>query len=275
MTSDPGGLAVLERRISAYARETQQSAGPVRVTVAQVVVAQALPSALVKGGSGMKFRLGTKFTRGSKDLDVAWREEQEEFATQMRSALESGWGPFRGQLVAKSQRPHPGVPDSYIMQPYVVRLTAYRKSFATVVLEVGYDDLGATTDGSGETILSSDITAMFTALGLPEPTPVAILAVHHQIAQKIHACTEPGSERAHDLVDLQLLWPTEDSDKELVAQTTRRLFAFRRGHVFPGKCRVGPTWSSAYSEAARGLAVEADVHVAAEWLNGRLAEMAI
>lgn len=77
-------------------------------------------------------------------------------------------------------------------------------------------------------------------LGLPRPQPVPILAAHHQIAQKIHACTEPGSERAHDLVDLQLLWPHDEDDVERVSVTTERLFMFRRVHAFPGSCTVGP-----------------------------------
>jgi hypothetical protein len=41
-----------------------------------------------------------------------------------------------------------------------------------------------------------------------------------QVAQKLHACTAPGSERAHDLVDLQLLEP--DADDAAVAEATQR-----------------------------------------------------
>lgn len=243
--SEPGSLRELEKRISALAHETKQNPGAIRVTIAQVVVAQILPPALVKGGSGMKLRLGTKFTRGSKDLDVAWRQEQEEFASQMRESLNSGWGPFTGKLVIRPPRPHVGVPESYTMQPYRVKLDVYNKSFSTVVLEVGYDELQATVDGSHEVLLADDILEMFAAIGLPSPTSVAVLAVHHQIAQKIHACTEPGSERAHDLVDIQLLWPTHDRDVELVRATTQRLFAFRRGHAFPEECRAGEGWAAA------------------------------
>lgn len=114
---------------------------------------------------------------------------------------------------------------------------------------------------------------MFAHLGLPAPQPVAIIAPHHQIAQKIHACTEPGSERAHDLVDLQLLWPADDAGLSLVADTTRRLFAFRRGHQFPGTCRVGPDWSRTYDEAAQGLPVIPEVTEAARWLNIQLVEL--
>jgi len=77
--TDPGSLRILERRIGAYADSTQQQAGRIRVTIGQVVVAQLLPGALVKGGSGMRLRLGLDFARDSKDLDVAWRDAQHVF----------------------------------------------------------------------------------------------------------------------------------------------------------------------------------------------------
>ena len=135
--TDPGSLPILKRRIGAYADSTQQQAGRIRVTIGQVVVAQLLPGALVKGGSGMKLRLGLDFARDSTDLDVAWRDAQHVFDDALRPSLAQGWGPFRGQLLAKSPRPREGVPASYTMQPYVVKLTAYGRPFATVVLEVG------------------------------------------------------------------------------------------------------------------------------------------
>lgn len=272
--SDPGSMATLERRMGLYAETTQQQAGRVRVTIGQVVVAQLLPGALVKGGSGMKIRLGLGFSRDSKDLDVAWRDTQDAFSDALRNSLAAGWGPFTGQLLTKAPRPRAGIPTSYVMQPYAVKLTTYGRPFSTVVLEVGYDELGATTDGSGELLLPDQIVDMFAMLGLPHPRPVPILAVHHQIAQKIHACTEPGSERAHDLVDLQLLWPDDEAGVELVSVTTERLFGFRRAHSFPGRCTVGPDWPMAYAEAAADLNVIADVESAAAWLNEQLADLA-
>ena len=98
----------------------------------------------------MKLRLRLDFARDSKDLDVAWRDAQHLFDDALRPSLAQGWGPFRGQLLAKSPRPRDGVPASYSMQPYVVKLTAYGRPFATVVLEVGDDELGATSDGSAD-----------------------------------------------------------------------------------------------------------------------------
>lgn len=42
--------------------------------------------------------------------------------------------------------------------------------------------------------------------GFGELEPVDLIDLEYQIAQKIHAVTDPAYARAHDLVDLQLLW---------------------------------------------------------------------
>ena len=68
-------------------------------------MAQLLPGALVKGGSGVTLRLGQDFARGSNDLVVAWRDAQHLFGDALRPSLAQGWDPFRGQLLAKSPCP--------------------------------------------------------------------------------------------------------------------------------------------------------------------------
>jgi len=269
--SPPGSLRVLEQRMAEHARACGQTAGALRVTIGQVVVCQLLPACVVKGGSGLKFRLGSKFTRDSKDLDTSLRSDRELFAQQLGANLADGWVPFTGQLQVQAQRPIVGVPSDYLMEPYKVKLNVYNKPFATVTLEVGYDELAAIEEGEPEFVLAADIKDLFAACGLPKPNPVPVLATHHQVAQKIHACTEPGSERAHDLVDLQLLWPTSDKELRLTAATTRRLFSFRRAHAFPGTCEPTSQWQSAYADAAQGLAVAPTAEEAVRWLNDRLA----
>lgn len=269
----PGSQAELARRIERYASQNSQTVGRVRVTIGQVVVAQLMPSAVVKGGSGMKFRLGSKFTRDSKDLDVAWRSEQSVFAGLLSENLRAGWGPFAGVLLEQHPR-HEGRGGYPPMQPYLVKLTIYNRAFCTVKVEVGWDELGATEDGSDELLDPQGIVEMFLALGLDRPEPVRLLAPHHQIAQKIHACTEPGSVRAHDLVDLQLLWPQDEEGLDLVAATTRRQFAYRRLHDFPGKCTPSPDWEESYRVAGEGLDVIDGVDDAAAWLNAKLEDLA-
>ena len=89
----------------------------------------------------------------------------------------------------------------------------------------------------------------------------------HQIAQKIHACTVPGSDRARDLVDLQLLGTREQLDLAMVRATCIRLFDYRKAHSWPPSVVDGADWDTLYAEAAEGLDVTADVAAAIEWVN--------
>jgi len=99
-------------------------------------------------------------------------------------------------------------------------------------------------------------------------TPVAVLPLDHQIAQKLHACSAPGSDRAHDLVDLQLLARGTELDMALTASTTRRLFAARKGHAWPPVLTISEGWAFLYEEAADGIDVLPTVAEAVAWVNG-------
>ncbi|MGO1950258.1 MAG: nucleotidyl transferase AbiEii/AbiGii toxin family protein [Mycobacteriaceae bacterium] len=98
-------------------------------------------------------------------------------------------------------------------------------------------------------------SAMALRYGRETPKPVAIMRSDHQIAQKLHAATEQGSERAHDLVDLQLLVRGEDLDLNQVAATCARLFEYRRQQHWPPTLEAGKHWDALYAEAADGLGV--------------------
>lgn len=115
--------------------------------------------------------------------------------------------------------------------------------------------------------MSEEVLLLFAELGLPAPLPVRTLPIHHQISQKLHACTEPGSSRAHDLVDLQLLIP--GADALLVSATAQRLFKFRGTHPWPPTLEVGSQWDALYDQAAQGLGVRS-LPDAVAWLNDYL-----
>ena len=89
------------------------------------------------------------------------------------------------------------------MRPYRVKLSYKGNSWTSVILEVGHDEIGDTLNTVLE--MSPEIIEMFTSVGLPATAPVHVLAPKHQIAQKLHAASCNESQRAHDLVDLQLL----------------------------------------------------------------------
>ncbi|MGL4745756.1 MAG: nucleotidyl transferase AbiEii/AbiGii toxin family protein [Dermatophilaceae bacterium] len=268
---DPGTVAILQRRLAAAARSRRSTAARLQSLVANVALAQLLPETAVKGGTGLKLRLGDALTRQTPDLDTALRGDQEEFSAALERNLVTGWGGFDGTLVIRDRRPPTGVPRAYVMQPLRVKLRFRRRPFVTVDLEVGPDELGATTEPA-EFALPAEVTALFAELGLAAPAPIRVLPLHHQVSQKLHACTEPGNERAHDLVDLQLV--REYTDAAHVASTTRRLFAFRRAHTWSSaRVTPGDRWSTLYDIAAVGLPVVGTMDEAAEWANHYLDEL--
>ncbi len=106
---------------------------------------------------------------------------------------------------------------------------------------------------------------LFESIGLPEPQPIPLLTVEHQIAQKLHACTSVhprtgDNDRAHDLVDLQILEHEEPIDKTAVAEP-------ETSHTWPPVVVSHPSWPTVYAEAADGLDVLTDVDDAVAWTN--------
>lgn len=268
---DPGSLNMLQRRLTAAADDRKTTQRRLQDFVANVVVSQMLPSSVVKGGTGLKLRFGEALTRQTPDLDTAFRGDHAAFLDEFARAAAQGWGHFTAVVVEGVPRAPAPVPSAYAMQPYTVKLRYRNRPFVTVDVEVGYDELEATTDEPIDRIQSDEVLDLFAELGLPQPGPVPVLPLHHQIAQKIHACTEPGSSRAHDLVDLQLM--ESHVGDGVVARTCERLFRFRRQHTWPPTLTVDATWEEAYLVAAEGLAVLPDVHAAVTWLNGYVARL--
>ena len=271
----PANVNKLRGAISSAAKRRGATVKRIQALVGNVIVAQMLPDSAIKGGTGLKLRFGDRVTRETPDLDTAFRGDREAFIAELNERLKGGWGPFSGSAIAGEQRA-PGdlldrVPASYVMQPVRVKLTFRGKTFMSVELEIGHDELQATPSEPAETEMSEEVLEIFAELGLPEPEPVRVLPLHHQISQKLHACTEPGSDRAHDLVDLQLLVPR--ADMTLVRETTQRLFRFRGEHTWPPVLVAGPNWSELYGDAAEGLEV-LSLDQAVAWLNDYLKQLA-
>jgi hypothetical protein len=264
-------VRALDQRLQNVAGKDQTLAYRLRVTVANVVVGQMLPPGAVKGGTAMKIRLGESGSRFTPDLDTARRESLEQFSEAFEDALASGWHGFTGRVIARPAATPAGVPAPYVMQPYEVKLAFYGKSWHTVKLELGHNEIGDADDPVH--LLADEIAQLFTDVGLPEPAPIAVMRTDHQIAQKLHACTGPGNERAHDLVDLQLLVSSEDLDLAQVRDTAERLFTYRQAQPWPPTVVAGPTWSGIYDEAGIGLEVVPDIGSAVDWANELIARI--
>lgn len=265
----PAHLAALQQRIRNLAEG--QVFDRVQRALANVIVSQMLPAGVVKGGAAMKLRLGNTGSRFTADLDVARTTTMGDFATDFQQRLANGWQGFTGRLVARKGPSPEKVPPAYIMKPFDVKLMYRSRSWSTVPVEVGHDELGDTDHP--EYRMAEDLRQLLLNIGFDTPIAVPVVATEHQIAQKIHACSEPNSERAHDLVDLQLLMHFEAHDMTLAARLCRRLFISRKKHLWPPTVLAGADWPSLYDEAASGLDVLATVEEAVEWTNQTIARL--
>lgn len=259
----PANLRSLEQRL----RNLEGSDGLIlrrRISMALVVVGQMLPEGAVKGGSAMALRYGRR-TRFTQDLDAARVQPLARFRSDFEELLASGWAGFTGRLVEKPAPRPPAVPTAYVMRPFEVKLDYRGRPWCTVKFELGHNELGDADEPEYQ--LAPDLAELFTEVGFEAPQPVAVMRTDHQVAQKLHAISGERSERARDLVDLQLIADSEDLDFAQVAATCIRLFDYRRQQSWPPTVAAGPGWDTIYMEAADGLDVLPAVDAAVAWIN--------
>ncbi|HMI99675.1 MAG TPA: nucleotidyl transferase AbiEii/AbiGii toxin family protein [Gaiellaceae bacterium] len=240
--------------------------------VANTVVGQMLPPGVVKGGTAMKVRVGEAASRFTPDFDASRGAQVtlEDYLDQLGDLLAEGWGGFTGTVRARQAREPEGVPAEYVMVPFDLRLAFRDRHWLTVRFELGRDEVGSTEQP--DLRLAEDIVEIFAILGLQRPEPLPVMALEHQVAQKLHACTfiDPNTganERAHDLVDLQILDQEETIDLAAVETIAQRLFASRRAQEWPPVVSAHEGWDTIYAEAAEGLEVIDGVAAAVEWTN--------
>jgi hypothetical protein len=88
--------------------------------------------------------------------------------------------------------------------------------------------------------------------GLDPQADIPCLPVRYQIAQKLHACTEPTTHRENDrfrdLIDLVLLAElVEDDAWPAVRAACLEVFALRARHPWPPRVAVLPGWPDPYA----------------------------
>lgn len=227
-------------------------------TIASTVSLQMAPLGVAKGGAAIRQRVSENEARLTTDLDYARASgtDIDTFVDVYNERLATGWGGFTGVLkTGRSAKPS-GVPTEYLMNRFDVKLKYLDQSFCTVIFELGHSEIGS-ADAPVER-LGTDIAAIFAEIGLPEPAPVRVMTAEHQIAQKLHACTGPAAaERAHDLVDLQVLAAIEDLNYAEIGRIAPRLFAYRQDHEWPPTVIAYGGWSDLYASALTDLVNDA------------------
>jgi hypothetical protein len=212
------------------------------------------PRFLVKGGSALELRLGLSRSRTSKDLDGVFRGDFDEFFDAALAALRTGWAGFTGRATLPEEIDVPGMP----VRPrrFAVKLEYHGRRFVTVPVEVAPDEAGLASEH--DPVQSADLDGL-TALGLPRPDPVPCITIRWQLAQKLHACTDPldgvrPNDRARDLPDILILAALiSDHYLPSVRDACHAVFAARDGHAWPPVLVIQPHWSGLYTAAIFGL----------------------
>jgi hypothetical protein len=264
----PNSAANLIRAIKRYCGVNQDDIRLARA-MADVIVGQLLPGGVVKGGSSLMFRYGGAVTRYTKDVDTARSVDLEAYLESLRLKLAEGWNGFTGKIVDVEPPSPPNVPKPYLMMPYDIKLQYLGKSWMTVRIEVGHNEIGDAD--AFETMLPDDIAAAFVDLGFPKPNEIPVMKLSYQVAQKLHAVSGINSDRAHDLIDLQLIDKYSILDLVDVRSKCERLFKYRCEQAWPPVIIKGDRWSSVYNEAYTTLRkpeiVFSVVDDAIEWVN--------
>lgn len=233
--------------------------------MASAIIARLLPSGAVKGGSALRLRYGGSKTRFTGDVDIARNRPEDEFIDELRASLLRGWEGFTGALDPRPYRLPEEVQRRYAMVPYLIQLSYLRSPWLDVRLEVSHNELGDADEP--DLVTSSEVSELFERIGLPSPGELPLMRLEYQIAQKLHAVSEPDSTRVHDFVDLQVMLDNSKVDAASLGILCTRLFAYRKAQKWPPYFSKAKTWVNSYSNFAKGLDVLTTVEEATEWTN--------
>jgi hypothetical protein len=208
---EPRSASVLNSWISKAQGDVGLEADRLGWLVASAVVVAALQrtreddgrsSFLLKGGTYLQYRMDWA-ARPTKDVDGLVRGDIDRFIEALDETIREPWGPLqltRTEVEVIEVPGKPVKPRRFYMQ-VSLRGDVWRK----VKIEISPDEAGAA--GEHDVLPAPDLKF----LGIPSPGQLLGIAMRFQIAQKIHACTDPHSppdqknDRARDVVDLLLL----------------------------------------------------------------------
>jgi hypothetical protein len=207
---EPTNARVLDAWIAAAQERVKLDSGRLGWLVASTVVVAVLqravgspgPTFLLKGGTYLQHRLG-RSARPTKDIDGIISGDIDEFVRHLDTVLAEPWGPLaleRGPVetietparVAKPRR-------------FDVRLSIRGKVWRKIQVEIAPEEGAAALENDA---LQAPALNHF---GLPSPDHLLGIALRYQVAQKLHACTDPHdppaarNDRARDVVDLLAL----------------------------------------------------------------------
>lgn len=164
---------------------------------------------LLKGGTLLQHRLSA-VARATRDVDGIVRGDMDEFLTSLDSALKHPWGSvtMRREEVEVIETPTKLIKPRRFDLVLEIRGVTWRR----VRFEISPDEAGIGAES--ESVAPPSLAGF----GLPDPDALAGIAMRYQVAQKLHAVSDPHeppdylNDRARDVVDLLLI-------RDLIADT--------------------------------------------------------
>lgn len=187
----------------------------------------------LKGGAALELRFADR-ARTTKDMDVGLPggTRSERF-----SALERAAALGFDEFTFRVKVPH----DLEFADTVRVDVAiAYRgRGFQTIQIDLGPAD-EPTVD------LVAPMIRGVAELGIPVTSPVRCITLDIQVAQKIHACTNPrvleGENRARDILDIVFLDMLGQIDAKAVHVACVRVFEQRAEQAWPPSIQVPVAW---------------------------------
>lgn len=243
-------LQGLERWLTEWSVTEGVTAGRLRRRVGVVAVAAMLDGCRdtagahlfqVKGGSALELRFGAG-ARTSKDLDALYRGVIAEVPDVIAGALAAGWSGFggrvaRAELIRTGQRVEPMRVNA--------KLTYRGRPYLELPIEVSAPE--------GRSAASPDAVQVrpLVEVGLAAPETVPCMSLRYQIAQKLHACTEPitdgrVNERVRDVADLLIIDELAGATLDVaeVRDACVEVFELRARHPWPPALVAPELWTA-------------------------------
>lgn len=288
----PNSVRVLNTWIAAAARELSVDHARLAWLVASTVViaclqrvvdAQGRSIFLLKGGTYLQHRLNVQ-GRATKDVDGLVRGDIDDFLAQLDEVLKLPWGTLTLTRVNLEVINAP----TRMVKPrrFDIAVELKGTTWRRIQVEVAADEGGA---GDEHEELTSPQLEHF---GIDTPEALFGIALRYQIAQKLHACSDPHdpptevNDRARDLADLVLLHsqiaiegvPSRTQLREACEALfeARAQDAIALGRVprrWPCAVAIHPHWQADYHRAATDAGIGHSITEARDLVNRWITEI--
>jgi len=239
---------------------------------------------LLKGGTMLQYRLPV-LTRTTQALDGLVRGDLDDFIAKLDEVLAEPWGPLtlrRSGVVETINVPYKLVkPRRFDVVVEIAGVTWRR-----IQVEISPDE------GSASQRPEEIDPPSLAAFGLPTPERLISLAMDYQVAQKVHASTDPHNppeyvnDRSRDVVDLLLLrdlshdtgHPSIDATKAAIldifaARAAEAEALGRKPRPWPARLTAYPHWKESFNKAAQSAGLDITLEEAVTQVNAWLDEI--